>query len=261
MAQSGKFELLTRTGFAARGILYGLIGWLALKSGRTEDGEGILSWLDSGGGRILLAAMGVGFLFYAAWRLAEAWLDTSGHGADAKGMAVRAGGAVSGLIHLFLGVAALLHAIGDDNGGGGGGNSAQQGAAAVLSVPGGWLLVVAGAGVLAATGLFQIARAWTTGFMNSLAPSGAARTAICWLGRAGYIARGIVFLVMALFLVRAGLEERSSEAGGVGEALSSLPSNLQMAVAAGFLLFGLFSLAEARYRRIDSRIGDKLTPG
>jgi hypothetical protein len=257
---AGKFELLTRTGFAARGILYGLIGWLALKSGRTEDGSGVLAWLDSGGGRVLLAAMGVGFLFYAAWRLAEAWLDTGGKGHEAKGLAIRAGGAVSGFIHLFLGGAALVHAIGDDNGGGGG-DSAQQGAEAVLSVPGGWAMVLLGAALLAATGLFQIVRAWTASFMNSLAPSGSARSAICWLGRAGYLARGIVFLVMGLFLFRAGMEEKSSEAGGIGQALSSLPSNLQMAVAAGFLLFGLFSLAEARYRRIDSRIGDSITPG
>lgn len=257
---AGKFELLTRTGFAARGILYGLIGWLALKSGRTEDGSGVLAWLDAGSGRLLLAAMAVGFFFYAAWRLAEAWLDTGGKGSDAKGLAVRAGGAVSGLIHLGFGVVALLHAIGDDQGGGGG-NSAQEGAATVLALPGGWLMVILGAALLAATGLFQIGRAWTANFMKNLSPSGEARGAICWLGRAGYLARGIVFLVMGLFLVRAGLEEQSSEAGGIGEALSSLPSNLQMLVAAGFVLFGLFSLAEARYRRIDSRIGDKLTPG
>lgn len=257
---AGKFELLTRTGFAARGVLYGLIGWLALKSGRTEDGSGVLAWLDSGSGRILLAVMGVGFLFYAAWRLVEAWLDTSGHGAEAKGLAVRAGGAVSGLVHLGLGIASLLHAFGDDNGGSGG-DPAQKGAEAVLGLPGGWLLVLLGSAALAATGLFQIGRAWTTSFMKSLSPSGSARTAISWLGRAGYLARGIVFLIMGLFLFRAGLEERSSEAGGVGEALSSLPSTLQMAVAAGFLLFGLFSLAEARYRRIDERIGDTLTPG
>jgi hypothetical protein len=257
---AGKFELLTRTGFAARGILYGLIGWLALKSGRTEDGGGVLAWLDSGGGRLLLAVMGIGFLFYAAWRLGEAWLDTSGHGSDAKGLAVRSGGAVSGLVHLGFGVTALLHAIGDDKGGSGG-DSAQQGAETALGLPGGWLMLILVAAALAATGLFQIARAWKAGFMHSLAPPPAARQAVCWLGRAGYLARGIVFLVMALLLFRAGMEERSSEAGGIGQALDSLPSSLQMAVAAGFLLFGLFSLAEARYRRIDSRIGDRLTPG
>jgi hypothetical protein len=147
---AGKFELLTRTGFAARGILYGLIGWLALKSGRTEDGQGVLAWLDSGNGRILLAAMGVGFLFYAAWRLVEARLDTSGHGNDTKGLAVRAGGVMSGLVHLFLGAAALVHAIGDDKGGSGG-DSAQQGAETMLGLPGGWLMVIAGAALLAAT--------------------------------------------------------------------------------------------------------------
>jgi hypothetical protein len=257
VAGARPFELLTRAGFAVRGILYGLIGWLALKSGRTEDGEGILATLDTSSGQFLLAAMALGFFAYAAWRLAEAWVDASGHGGDAKGLAVRAGGAVSGLIHLGFGIAAMLRVL-DSGGGGGGGDSARQGAQTALNLPGGWLMLVAAAGLLAAVGLFQIGRAWTASFMRNLAPSGAARDWICRLGRAGFLARGIVFLVMALFLFRAGNEERSSEAGGVGEALGSLPASLQMAVAAGFLLFGLFSLAEARYRRIDGRIADQL---
>lgn len=256
---AGKFELLTRGGFAARGILYGLIGWLALESGRAEDGAGALAELDGTSGRLLLAAMATGFAAYALWRMADAWIDGSGHGTDAKGLAIRAGGMVSGLLHLGLGGIALSRALAGD--GGGGGDSAREGAETALSLPGGWLMLLVAAAGLAATGLFQLGRAWSLGFMKNLETGAGRGEWLCWLGRAGFAARGIVFLVMGWLFMRAAMAERSSEAGGLGEALTSLPASLQTAVAAGLLLFGLYSLIEARYRRIDPRIASRLARG
>ena len=249
IGNAGKFEAATRIGFAARAVMYFLIGWLALRTGRTEDGSGIIEYLDSGAGRILLAAMAAGFLGYGVWRLLDAWSDASNHGGDAKGLAMRAGAAVSGLLHLGLGLLALLHAAGL-TGGGGGAGAPEQGAAAALSIPGGWIVLMLAAAALAAAGLVQIGRAWKPGFLRRLSPPPGARRWVAWLGRSGYFARGIVFLIIAWFFWRAAMAERSEQAGGVAEALASLPSTLQMLVAAGLLLFGLFSLAEARYRRI-----------
>ena len=247
--QGSKWVAATRIGFAARGIMYLLIGWLALRSGRAEDGAGILAYLASGAGRLLLAAMAVGFLAYGAWRLADAWTDGSGRGADAKGVAIRAGGAISGLVHLGLGVVAAVLAAGS-RGGAGGGDAAREGAQTALSLPGGPLLLLLAAAALMATGLFQLKKAWSLDFMADLERGNGRGDWVCWLGRAGYSARGIVFAMMGWFLLRAGVEHRSSEAGGLGEALASLPATPQIAVAAGLLLFGLFSLVEARYRRI-----------
>lgn len=247
------FETATRIGFAARGVMYGLIGWLALKSGRTEDGEGVIRYLDSGSGRFVLAAMAVGFFAYGAWRLLHAWHDPERRGADAKGAAVRAGGAFSGLVHLGLGAAALLHALGS-GGGGGNGGAASQGASAALDLPGGTVLLLLVAAALLATGLFQLKKAWTLDFMDDLT-AGKDQSWLCWLGRAGHAARGLVFALTALLFFRAATQQRSSEAGGIGEALGALPSGLQAAVAAGLLLFGLFSLAEARFRRFSNPIG------
>ena len=93
-------EMFTRIGFAARGVMYVLIGYLALRFGRSEGGSGALSYIAEGSGRILLAVMAIGFLSYGVWRLSEALVDTEGHGRELKGIAVRAGGAVSGLIHV-----------------------------------------------------------------------------------------------------------------------------------------------------------------
>ena len=250
MSSASRLETLTRAGFAARGIMYGLIGFLALKSGRTEDGAGVLEYLAGGSGRLLVGLMALGFFGYALWRFSEALADTEGHGSGAKGMVVRAGGVVSGLVHLGLGIFAANLASGSGSGGGSGGSS-REGAATALSLPGGETLLVAVAAALAATGLYQLIKAAKGDFLRYLDPEAARREWVGWLGRGGYAARGVVFLVMAWFLFQAGRESSASEAAGMGEALGSLPPTLQLLVAAGLFLFGLFSFVEARHRRIN----------
>jgi hypothetical protein len=232
-------------------VIYVLMGYLALKSGRTEDGGGVLAWLASGSGLILLALMAAGLLAYGLWRLIEAWIDSAGRGSDAKGLAARAGGALSGIVHLGLAGAAALHVVGTD--GGGGGDSAEAGARTALDLPGGGAMLVLVAAILLVTGLVQLANAWTLGFLRHLGGGPEARRWMSWIGRAGYLARGIVFLIMGWFFWRAGSEGSSAQAGGPADALSSLPDTLQTLVAAGLLLFGLFSFAEAWFRRIDGR--------
>lgn len=244
----GRFEAMARLGFAARGIMYLLIGYLALRVGRTEDGAGSLAYLGSGSGRLLLAAMALGFAGYGLWRLAEAALDAEGHGDDLKGRLVRAGAAMSGIIHLGLAWIAVKLAWWDD--GGGGGDAIEQGASAALDWPGGALVLVVGAAVLLVTGGFQLVRAAKLGFLRHLDGRVAHRPWIAWLGRAGYLARGIVFLVMAWFLWQAAERSDGHAAGGIGKALEALPADLRWLVAAGLGLFGLFSLVEARHRRI-----------
>ena len=251
LGNTGKFETATRIGFAARAVMYVLIGWFALRTGRAEDGTGVIEYLDSGAGRILLAAMAAGFLGYGAWRLLDAWSDTSGRGDGAKGLALRAGAAVSGLVHLALGGLAGIQAAGFGASSGGGQSGApEQGAATALSLPGGWIALLLVAAALLATGLVQLVKAWKLDFLRHLSPPPGARRWVAWLGRGGHLARGIVFIIVAWFFWRAAMAERSEQAGGVAEALASLPSTLQMLVAAGLLLFGLYSLVEARYRRI-----------
>ncbi|HZG09054.1 MAG TPA: DUF1206 domain-containing protein [Allosphingosinicella sp.] len=248
MASLPQLEFFTRAGFAARGIMYGLIGFLALRTGRNGDGADALQYLAGETGRIVLGLMAAGFLGYGLWRLSEAALDTEGHGSDAKGIAVRAGGAVSGLIHLGLAFVAVKLAAGS---GGGGGNSAQEGTAMALGLPGGGLLVAAAGAILLVVGGWQIARAIRGDFLKHLDSRAARREWVSWLGRGGYAARGIVFLAMAWFVAKAAWASDAGAAGGMGEALASLPDTVRTAVAAGLFLFGLFSLVEARHRKIN----------
>jgi hypothetical protein len=245
----GKLELLTRLGFAARGFMYIVIGWLALKAGRAEDAKGALEYLNDGASKPLLGVMAVGFLFYGLWRVANAWIDGDGHGSDPKGKAVRAGGAFTGLIHLgFFYYAARLFF--GDGGAEGGGDSAREGTAAALSLPGGWTLVIAASICLLGVGGFQLVKAARASFLKHLDGRASGAGWVKLTGRIGYASRGVVFLIVAWFIGRAALHEKASEAGGMDEALASLPQTFQLIVAAGLMLFGLFSLVEARHRRI-----------
>lgn len=256
MPTASTIETMTRIGFAARGVMYILIGYLALRLGRTEDGGGALAFIDSGSGKIVLIVMAVGFLFYGIWRLSEAAIDSEGHGGDAKGIAIRLGGAVSGVIHLGLAWLALTLGLGN---GGGGGDTAEQGASTALAFPGGEAAIAVAAAILLVTGGYQLVKAIRLRFLKHLDPQVASQAWIAWLGRAGYLARGVVFVVMANFLWRASRQSDAEAAGGMDQALDALPETLQMIVAAGLLMFGVFSLVEARYRRInDPQVLDRL---
>jgi hypothetical protein len=242
-------ETLTRIGFAARGLMYVIIGYLALRFGRSESSSGALAYLAEGAGKYLLALMALGFLAYGTWRLSEALIDTEGHGTDPKGSAARIGGALSGLIHLGLALVAANLAFGQGSSGSGGG--AEQAAATALSLPGGTILLIVVGAALIGAGLWQIAKAVKADFLRHLDQQAAQRGWVKWLGRAGYAARGIVFVLVGWFCLRAGLSSDASQAGGMEQALGSLPGALLAAVAAGLFLFGLFSFVEARYRRIN----------
>ena len=258
MLTGSAMETLTRIGFAARGLMYLTIGWLALSRGQAEDNQGAIAKLSEGGGSPLLVVMALGFTGYAVWRLSEALVDSEGHGHDPKGLAVRVGGGVSGIVHLLFALFALRLGLGWSSGSGGGGGT-EQGAAMAMRLPGGTLLLVVAAAALAGTGLFQLVKAWRADFLKHFSPDVANKPWVQWSGRLGYAARGLVFLVLGWFALTAARSGNAGEAQGPDAALASLPGALFIVVALGFVLFGVFSFIEARYRRItDPKVLDRL---
>lgn len=247
MSASARLTSLTRLGFAARGLLYVVIAILLFRSGRSEDFGGALAELGRSGGDPLLLAMTVGLGAYGVWRLADAALDIEGHGPDAKGAGGRVAAGISGIAYSALAWQAFRLM---DGMGGGSGGGAEESARTALSLPGGPMLLVLAGLVLLGAGLFQLAKAYQCSFCDHLDPAVAHRPWLRWMGRAGYSARGIIFLVSGFFIVRAGLDSRASAAGGMEEALAWLESPVDLLVAGGLLLFGLFSIIEARFRVI-----------
>lgn len=236
---------LTRLGFAARGLLYLIIAWLAIGTGRAEDLSGALEYLR--GERALLMIILAGFLAYGFWRVTDALFDSEGHGGGKKGALGRLGAGASGVIYLFLGWQAWRLLKGD----GGSEGGTQEQAGTVMNLPGGTLLIVIGGIILFLAGLWQLKRAISGDFCKHLRPDIQHQNWVRWMGRGGYGARGLIFIVTSIFLVSAGLSGNPSEAGGMQDALRWMASPVNLIVAAGLALFGAFSLVEARFRQIN----------
>lgn len=244
MRVSDKMTMLTRIGFAARGLLYLVIGLLVIGTGRTEDPAGALEYLAGRGGRVLLIVMAAGLLSYGIWRLCDAAFNIEQHGNDRRGLAERLGAGLSGAIHLLLTWQALslIRGLPSD------GKGSQQSAEQAMALPGGTFLLMLGGCLLIVLAAVQLIKAWKAGFLLHLAPDIARQSWVRWSGRAGYAARGIVFAITGYFLVGAGLHANADEAGGMDQALSWLNSPVDIVIAAGLFCFGLFSLVEARFR-------------
>lgn len=246
MDASARLTTLTRLGFAARGLLYIVIALLLIRVGRAEGPSGALDYLAGGGGRLLLALMAAGFVAYGIWRLADALLNIEGHDQSGKGMRERLGAGGSGVVHLLLAWQAVRLIRGASSGGGG----SQDGAQGAMALPGGQLLLLVAGAVLIGVAVFQMIKAAKGSYLRHLEPRVANQPWAQWTGRAGYAARGLIFLISGYFLLRAGLDGGTSRAGGAEQALSWLTSPWDVLVAVGLLGFGLYSLIEARFRII-----------
>lgn len=256
--------LLARAGYAAKGIVYIVIGALAARvaagsGGETTDQKGALDAIRTGPfGTIALAVIGVGLLGYMTWRLVAAATDAEGDGSDPTSLGKRVLYAGRGMAYGLLGVTAL-RALG--NRGGVSSNNAQQTrdwTARLLDLPYGPALVVAaGLGVIGYAG-YQVYRAGTDKVKKHLDLSGAGPGRAEWivrLGRIGIAARAVVFAIIGAFLVKAGMQRDSSEAGGIAQSLDAVAAApfgrvALGAVALGLVAYGIYQLATARYRRI-----------
>lgn len=239
------FQTLTRVGFFARGLLYILIGVLVIGAGRTEDVTGALEYLGRGFGRWALAVVAVGMATYGLWRLADAAFGQEHPGHQGKALRKRAAAGLIGVIHLALAwKAAWILVVGRS-----GGSDVQEHADTVLDLPGGQWMLGFGALVMAIVGFNQLRQAQQCSFLEPLGEAADIRV-VKWLGRIGCAARGTIFLAVAYLLALAALANSPKAAGGPEQALDMLSEPVAFAVAAGLILFGLFSMVEARYRRI-----------
>ncbi|MFL6794497.1 MAG: DUF1206 domain-containing protein [Sphingomicrobium sp.] len=245
LAGESKFQWLARLGFVTRGLLYIVIALLVIETGRTEDLTGAMEYVGRGVGRWLLFAIIAGMLGYGLWRLADAAFGMDSGRNHPKAWRRRIAAASSGAIYLFLAYKALRIMLQGYSDAG----DAHEHAAHALHLPAGALLLGGAAAVLAGAGVVQLYKAGTCSFLDHLAQE-AQRPVAKWLGRIGYAARGIIFLTVAWLLARSAIHHSAADAGGLEQALDTLRGPLQFPVAGGLLLFGIYSLIEARYRSI-----------
>ncbi|HEX8582586.1 MAG TPA: DUF1206 domain-containing protein [Acidimicrobiales bacterium] len=257
-ARSPWVEGLGRVGLFARGVVWILVGVLAIQialgdTGERADRDGALQTVaEQPFGKVLLVILAVGFAGYALWRLVEAFV------ADKWGK--RLSNLARAAVYVALLVSTIPFITSDSSNGNGNGNRGQedQWTAKVLDAPFGRALVIAAGLALIALGLWMGYRGWEKKFVKHLKTgemSPATRTWTIRLGVAGHLARMVVFGVLGWFLVKAALDHDPDETKGLDGALRTVADAaygpwLLGLVALGLVAFGLYSLVESRYREV-----------
>jgi len=253
---------LFRAGYAAKGVVYAIIGFLAAKlafgsGGETTDSKGALREIaEASWGTWALGLVGVGLIGYSLWKFVQSIKDPEGKGSDAEGLIKRAGFFGSGLIHGSLAFTALSMAFGGGGGGGGGGSKTESMTARVLSYEWGvWLVGLAGV-VTIIVGLYQFYQAYEASFTKRWHTEEMSPAQLTWgkrAGRLGLAARGVVFSMMGWFFITAARQHDASEASGLEGVLNELATSsegpwLLGIVAIGLMAYAVFCFVKARYR-------------
>ena len=251
MANVTRLDWIAKAGYAARGVVYILFGWLALsaRSNAAKGKNGVFDAIhDMPLGDALLVLTAIGLLAYGIYRLTCAILDTEGKGDEPKGLAGRAGQFGSGVVHLALAYTATQFIGGKNMEAGADGETTRDATRTLLDFEVGdtglWIVAL---GFFAAAG-WQAYRAFKSKHMKNLAAD--APPFADTIGRIGVFTRGLVFAVIGWSFIRAAQTESAEQAKGMGNAVASLSESggLYTFVAIGLILFGVFSLIQARYR-------------
>lgn len=246
-----------RGGLTARGFVYIVMGVLALLIARGAhaqvDQKGALAQvMVKPYGSWAVGLLAIGLAGYALWRIAEAVFGVTGEGRTAG---PRVKSLARGLIYAFLAYTAVSLLRGSRLP-----QATQERgyAAEVMSRQGGrWVLALVGLAIVI-VGVEAVNEGIKLRFMRffpvgHLTPG--LRTWIRGLGRIGTIARGFVFTITGVLVISAAWTHNAAKAGGLDGALKTLRDRpyggpLLALVATGLIIFGIYGLAEARYRRV-----------
>lgn len=256
---STAFERFARAGYVSRGVIYVLMGALAIQlargvGGDQPDQEGAMRLIaEQTFGRALLAVVAVGLAGYTALRLTQAIVgrtaEAGRHSAFDRIGALGSAGAYA--TFLALAVTILAGSVG-------GGGEPSRATADAFGLPGGrWLVAAAGA-VFVGVGAYQLILGLTRRFLRYSKTQYMSRVTLrrfTALGVVGHVARAVVFGLVGTFLVKAAVEYDSKEAVGVDGALQRLTEASYgtvalIVVAIGLVAFGVYSIVDARYRVI-----------
>jgi Domain of Unknown Function (DUF1206) len=249
---------LARAGLTARGIIYILLGWVAIlvalgHGSHEADQQGALQLLAGKPyGSVSLWLLGIGFAAYALWRLSEAAYGPAGDGKRAGPRLRSLGRAV-----IYAGLAYLTFRVISGTQGSQAGQQEDL-TAKVMQHPGGrWLVGIVGL-VIVVSGLVLAAEGIRRKFMKYLRTSQMSRRTrriVELLGVIGTIARGIVVALAGVLVIDAALSHTPAKSGGIDKTLLTLRNQpagpvLLTLVALGLVIFGLYGLCEARWRKV-----------
>ncbi len=251
---------VARYGWFAKGIVYLLAGALAStvavrslglrpKSGPSGEASptGAIEELATfPGGRVLLIALAVGLVFYAAWRLYTALAP--GH-TDAESLAKRVGYLVSAALYLSFAFTAIGLARTPSQRADGNVKARDMSSAFLAHTGGRWLLGVFGVAAIGA-GIYRLVKGAQGDVLEEMRSSGMSKTRLRLvrsLGIVGEIGRGVAIALIGYFLLREAMTDRASEGAGLDDALRRVAVHgwgqaLVSIVAVGFMIYGVFCL-------------------
>ncbi|MFI5805361.1 DUF1206 domain-containing protein [Streptomyces sp. NPDC051561] len=262
-ARSDTMKYAARAGFTARGVIHLFIGILALQialggGGKSADQGGALSELaEKPFGKVLLWALGIGLIAMALWQLTEALFGSVGPDGNKPRKRLMAGAMF--VFYGFVSYSVLAFAIGSKGSGDGASDQQSQDVTAkAMGLPAGqWLvgvaaLVIVGAGVWIAV---QAARRKYHEEMKIGEMSPRTRKLVDVTGVGGGVSRGLVFAVAGGFAVAAAVTFDPEKAKGMDDTIKSFQETpvgpwLLVVLAIGLMLFGVFSFAMARWRKM-----------
>lgn len=251
---SAPLSSMARVGFAMYGVVYVVIGVLAVQlavgdSVGKVSGEGALREVAQKPlGSVVLIVAAVTLAALAVWEICQAIGGHTEHD-GARRLASRAGSVGRAIIFGTLAFLAGQIVIGGSDGGGG----TDSYTARVMQLPFGPGLVVAvGLGIIA-YGLFSIVKGLTDRWRRQLeakASFGDVGTALTILARTGFTARGLAFCLIGSLFVWAGVTHEAQRSAGLDQALHRLREEpygpvLLGLIAVGLGAYGLFNVAKA----------------
>ena len=233
--QSHAFELLSRAGFVARGLIYAIIGILALKlafghGGKLTDQKGALHTVaNQPFGKVLLTLVAIGLGGYSLWRFVRAAI---GHGPEGSDTGFdRVAALASGIAYGACARSRSRSCWGPAAGA----RATKKATAGVLGWPAGtWIVGIAGV-VMIGVALYQGYRGITKKFLEESKVEEMGPEVKKWisrLGTVGHLARMVVFGLVGVFLIKAAIDYNPSKAVGLDGALAKIVAPLLRAVPA-----------------------------
>jgi hypothetical protein len=246
-----------RLGFVAKGVVHCLLGGIALmtalgitnRQGSKDEAFGMIH--EQPFGQLLLMVLGISLLGFVTLRSFQAFNDADHKGKDWKGLVARAGKAGGAIVYLAMSFYAFRFALLGHSDGSTGDLLISK---ALQTVAGRVVIGIFGAS-FAWRGGFQIYKGVSGRFMKKmrLQRSGFEKT-FRRIGTAGYVSRGVVFLILGYLLFRATFNRSAEESHGTGSAFSFLGNTfgtwLMATVSAGLFLYGIFLFVRARHQDV-----------
>lgn len=261
MSAQHSLVILARGGYAARGLLYLIIGIFALLAARDstrpkDSHKSLEALLGQPFGYFLVGLVVAGLLAFAAWRVLQATRDVDHHGKQLKGLVIRAGLLAGGLVNGALAFFALGLLVSGIRSSGHTGGQTKDWLAHLLSWEYSNVLVYVIALVPLGVGIAHLIKGWKASFERYFEADEEVMRYVRPVSQFGLIARGLVFIEIALLLAISGSTYQAMDPPGLKEALDalqSLPAGwlILMLMAQGLIAFSVYSFSEAYWRKIN----------